>query len=644
MRAVSQVLDPIQAGRDAIAQRRWQEAQELLAAADGDGGLDADDLERLGEATMWVRDPVEGMPYFERAYAAHLEAGNMRRAAYLATFIGHYYSGVRLQRSIGNGWIRQAKRLLAELPEGPEHGYLALEDALVAWGKNDLETTLEKGKYAEEIGRHHGDRALEVRGLQRQAMALINSGEPEEGKLLLDEAAAAALSGELDPYSTIVVYCNTIGACRDVAAFDQAGEWTERATAYCEMQAVNPFPGMCRVNRAEVLRFHGKLDEAEETAAQASEESRAWAPRVAAAAFYELGETRLQLGELAKAAEAFDEADELGYDPEPGRSLLLLARRRVAPALASIRRALADETVSYPGRARLLPALVRIAVEAGEPELAREGAGELRDIAERYATPALLAAHAHADGSVRLADGDADAAIRALRRALRLWLETNALYNAAQTRLVLGQAYRAAGDEDAAMRELEHAAAAFSRLGARVDGERAAELLGHDVGETVTKAFLLTDIVNSTRTAEAVGDAKWIKALRWHDATLREIFRLNDGEVVSHTGDGFLVAFDDRQRALDAAVAVQRALNSGPGITPDVRVGLHADEATLVGENYHGKGVHVAARIGALGGACDIIASKSFVEGLHDARWRDERTVELKGVTEPVDVVSVDWH
>ncbi|MBD0329683.1 MAG: tetratricopeptide repeat protein [Thermoleophilia bacterium] len=641
---MSQVLEPVQAAREAIAQRRWQEAHELLAAADADGRLGAEDLERLGEAATWVRDPVEGMPYFERAYAAHLEAGNTRRAGYLAAFIGHYYSGVRLQRSIGSGWIRRATRLLADEPEGPEHGYLALEEALVAWGKNDLETTLEKGKYAEELGRRYGDRALEVRGLQRQAMALINSGELEEGKLLLDEAAAAAMSGELDPYSTIVVYCNTIGACRDVAAFDQAGEWTERATAYCESQAVNPFPGMCRVNRAEIMRFHGKLDEAEETAAQASRELSTWAPRIAAAAYYELGEVRLLLGELAQAQEAFDQADGLGHDPEPGRSLLLLARRRVAPALASIRRALTDETVSYPGRARLLPALVRIAIEAGDVELAREGAEELRAIAERYATPALLAGNAHAEGSVRLAEGDADGAIRVFRRALRLWQETNAPYNAAQTRLMLGTAYRAVGDEDAAMNELEHAVAAFSRLGARLDRERAAELLGRDAGEKVTKTFLLTDIVNSTRTAEVVGDAKWTKALRWHDQTLREIFRLNEGEVVSHTGDGFLVAFDDRQRAVDAAIAVQRALRSAPGITPDVRIGLHADEATHVGENYHGKGVHVAARIGALAGACDIVASKSFVEGVSDVRWRDEREVELKGVAEPVAVVNLVWR
>jgi class 3 adenylate cyclase len=641
---MSQVLDRLQAGRDAIAQRRWSDAYELLKVADGEQPLGPDDLELLAEAAMWTVDPVEAIPYFERAYAGHLDAGNPRRAAYLATFIGHYYGGVRMQRSVGNGWLSRATRLLADEPEGTEHGYLALEQALLAWGSNDLESTLEHGKYAEEIGRRHGDRALEVRGLQRQAMALINKGELEEGKLLLDEAAAAALSGELDPYSTIVVYCNTIGACRDVAAFDQAGEWTERATAYCELQAVNPFPGMCRVNRAEVMRFHGKLDEAEETAALASEELKSWAPRIAAAALYELGEARLQLGELAKAEEAFDQADELGHDPEPGRSLLLLARGRVAPAFASIRRALAYDMPSYPTRARLLPPLIQIAVEAGDLEAAHEGADELREIAERYQAPALFAALAQADGILRLAEDDPDGAVSALRRALRLWHEANASHNAARTRVTLGQAYRATGDEDAAMRELEHAAATFDRLGARLDAERAEALLGRDVGERVTKTFLLTDIVDSTKWAEAVGDAAWTKGLRWHDETLRTIFGASEGEIVAHTGDGFLVAFDDPQRAIDAAVAVQRALEASPGITPDVRIGVHTDEAKHVGENYHGKGVHAAARIGALAEAREILTTRATIERLHDVRPESPRTVELKGIAEPVEIVSVNWR
>src|SRR5918999_1830657 len=570
---MSQVVDTLQAGRDAAAQGRWRDAYEHLSAADKEGALEAEDLEQLGLATLWAHDPRELLQYFERAYAAYVAAGNNARAGSAAVMLAHYYGGIRLQRSVGNSWLALAQRVLANEPEGPGHGFLALEQSLLALGRRDFAAAFEFGREAERIGREHGERAIEVRGLQRQAQALIEQGELAEGKLLLDEAAAAALSGELDDYSTIVVYCNTIGARRDVAAFEQAGQWNERASEFCDAQSLNAFPGMCRVNRAEVMRFEGKLAEAEECATLACDELRDWAPKLAGAALYEIGEIRLRLGELAQAEEAFDAADELARDPEPGRSLLLFARGKTPGAFSSIRRAL-DDAVGLAQRSRFLPAFVENDIAAGDLEAAERGAGELAEIAEQYETQALMAAAAHAEGSIRLA----------------------------------------AGDEDAATRELQSAAGAFDRIGARLDSERVAGLLGRDAGRRVTRTFVFTDIVDSTRTAEALGDAKWTKALRWHDDTLRAIFRANEGEVVDHTGDGFFVAFDDPERAVDAAVAIQRALDAN-GLAPDVRIGLHSAEATSLGANYRGKGVHAAARIGALAGGGGIGAGRGATGG-----------------------------
>src|SRR5918999_2299185 len=639
---MSQVVDTLQAGRGAAAEGRWRDAYEHLSAADRDGALEAEDLELLGLATLWAHDPRELLQYFERAYAAYVAAGNNARAGSAAVMLAHYYGGIRLQRSVGNGWLARAQRVLANEPEGPGHGFLALEQSLLALGRRDFAAALELGRDAERIGREHGERAIEVRGLQRQAMALIEQGELAEGKLLLDEAAAAALSGELDDYSTIVVYCNTIGACRDVAAFEQAGQWNERASEFCDAQSLNAFPGMCRVNRAEVMRFEGKLAEAEECATLACDELRDWAPKLAGAALYEIGEIRLRLGELAQAEEAFDAADELARDPEPGRSLLLFARGKTPGAFSSIRRAL-DDAVGLAQRSRFLPAFVEIAVAAGDLEAAERGAGELAEIAEQYETQALMAAAAHAEGSIPLAARDAERALSALRRALRLWQASNATYDAARTRALLGTAYRSVGDEDAAARELQSAAGAFDRIGARLDSERVAGLLGRDAGRRVTRTFVFTDIVDSTRTAEALGDAKWTKALRWHDDTLRTIFRANEGEVVDHTGDGFFVAFDDAERAVDAAVAIQRALDAN-GLSPDVRIGLPSPEATSLSANYRGKGVHAAARIGALAGAGEIVASRETVAALRGVRASEARTAELKGLSEPVEVVSLDWR
>jgi class 3 adenylate cyclase len=499
----------------------------------------------------------------------------------------------------------------------------------------------EHGSTAERIGREQSDRALELRGRQRRAVALIYRGEVDEGKLLLNEVHAAAYAGDIQPYDTLAIYCNAIGTCRDVAAFDEASQWTERAQLFCDENSVSAFPGMCRINRAEVMRHEGKLVDAEAAATEASRLLAGWAPRLAGAAYVEVGEVRLRLGDLAGAEEAFDQADDLGRDAEPGRSLLLLARGKPAAALASIRRSLAEDPPPL-ARARLLPALVEIAVAAGEIDEAAPAAEELREIATRYDSAALHAASCVALGAVTLARGDAAEAVRPLRQALRRWQETNARYEVARTRVLLARAYAEAGDSEGAMHELGRAGSVFDQLGARLDAQRVDALLGRDAGQRVTMTFAFTDIVDSTRHVEHHGDVHWQKLLRRHDELVRERVEAARGSVVDHTGDGVFLAFDRIDDAVAAAIAIQRA--AAEHLPFDLRIGIHSDEATYVGDDYRGKGVHTAARIGALAKGEEILVSRSSLDGLSEVQLGEPRREQLKGLAEPVEVVPVDWR
>jgi len=639
---MAQVIeDPVQAGREALQRRAWNEAWDLLSTADENSELAPEDLELLGQAAQWTGHFQEWLATAERAYARYLEAGNRPRAAYMATELAHEYKN-QLQPSVASGWLSRAKRLLDEEPESAEHGYWAIQRALVALGEHDFDQVFALGKQAEEIGRRFGDRSLEVRAIQRQGNALIAKGDVSEGKLLLDEAAAAALGGELDPYSTLVVYCNTIGDCRDRADFDSAGEWTDRAHALCEANSMSAFPGMCRVNHAEVMKYKGRLSEAHDLAGRAGEELRHWAPRIAGAAFYELGEVRLRLGELAQAEQAFREADEYGAAPEPGLSLLRLARGDMKGALASIRRALSDDTAAIPARARLLPAGVEIAVAGGELETADRWAQELTAAADVYQTSALKAAAAFARGQVQLAAGAADDAFNSFREARTEWESTGATYDVARVREELGVALRASGDEERAIWEFQAAAARFERLGAVRDAERVAGHLMRDVSKEVMKTFLFTDIVGSTALASRLEDRHWGNVLRHHDETLRKIFAEHDGQVVDHTGDGFFTAFEDGSAAVKAAVEVQKSV--ADDLPFDLRIGLHTDGALQRQENYHGKGVHAAARIGAAAEAQEILASRATMEQLGQFKVTNPRPIALKGFEEPVDVCSVEWR
>jgi class 3 adenylate cyclase len=640
--SLSQVVEsPLDAGREAVRRRDWAAAFELLSEADKAGELAAEDIELLGQAALWAGRFDTYSDANERAYAAYLEEGNKTRAAYMATMLAHELKN-QLQASVASGWLARAKRLLDESEESPEHGYWALQRSLVALGEHDFDESYRQGKSAEEIGKRFGDRNLEVRGMQRQGAALLEKGEVAEGKLLLDEASAAALGGELDAYSTLVVYCNTIGACREVADFESAGQWSDRASQFCDANSMSAFPGMCRVNHAEVMRFKGRLSEAEELAGQAGEELRMWCPRIAGAAFYELGEARLRLGDLAQAEQAFREADEHGHGGEPGRSILRLIRGDAKGAWSSIRRVLADDTAGLAARTAHLPAGVQIAVAAGELEAAGRYTDELDEAARMFDTSALKAAASYARGLIRLAEGDADRAETCFRNARTLWESTGAGYDAARAREQRGLSLRLGGDEEAAVWDLEAAAARFERLGAARDAERVARHLMRDVSKTVMKTFLFTDIVGSTQLAASLEDRHWNNVLRRHDETLRAIFSDHHGQVVDHTGDGFFAAFEDPSEAVAAAIAVQRAVSQE--FEFDLRIGVHADGALQREENYHGKGVHAAARIGAAAAGQEILASKATMGELPQFETSNYREIVLKGFEEPVAVCSVDWR
>lgn len=630
--------DTLEAARQAVREHAWEKAYDLFAEA-GEAELDPDDYLLKVAAAMWTGRMDERVPNLERAYAALLEAGRPLQAAGAAVELAHEFAN-QLQPAVSSGWLARAKRLLEDEPDSIEHGYLALEEALRAHNANDLDLAIELGRRAEELGRRLGDRGLEVRGLQRRGAALIAKGDVATGRALLDEAATAAVGGELDPYSTVVVYCNTIGACRDVADFDRAGEWTDLAHAFCTSSSMSAFPGMCRVNYAEVMKFKGRLDQASEEAIRAGEELRGWLPRVAAAAFYELGEIRLRLGDLAEAERAFREADEFGRHPEPGLSLLRLAKGNAKAAWSSIRRAIADDGLTAPVRVRLLPAAIEIALAAGERDAAAPLVEELAEAAERFETSAVKAQAAYAKGALALADGDPGAAFGALREARRLWDATGATYDVARARELLGLAARADGDEESAVWELRAAAARFERLGALRDADRVAAHLARDGARQVTKTFLFTDIVRSTELLETIEDRHWANVLRRHDDTLRAIFSDHGGEVVDHTGDGFFVAFEDAAEAAHAAIAVQRAVDQE--FVFDVRIGLHMDGALARGENYHGRGVHTAARVGAAAEAREILATVETVEGL-DVPVSEPRPLTLKGITAPIETVAIDW-
>ena len=122
-------------------------------------------------------------------------------------------------------------------------------------------------------------------------------------------------------------------------------------------------------------------------------------------------------------------------------------------------------------------------------------------------------------------------------------------------------------------------------------------------------------------------------------------FAANHGEEVVSTGDGFFVGFESPDAAIACAVAIQRTLaehRQTHGFAPQVRIGVHASDATQVGRNFQGKGVHEAARIAALAQGGEILVSRGTAVPRFPVS--EPRTVSLKGIAEPMEIVTVNWR
>jgi class 3 adenylate cyclase len=654
------MADTVQLGRDAMNRHAWVEAMDGFRQADRETGLAPGDLEMLGSAAWWAGQPDEATEALERAFAGYVDAGQVGEAANTAMGLA-YQAFRRGAGSIGGGWLARAEHLVEAVPDSPAHARLGVFHALGALMAGQLSEGIELADRAMELARAHHDLDAQFTAMSFKGMGMVFSGDWQAGLALIDEAATAASSGRLDLRVASDIYCHTIAACRNVGDLKRAAQWADEGERWMRRQSVGGYPGICRVHRAELKMLRGLWPEAEQEARQACEELERFRLMDAVGyARYAVGEVRLRIGDLDGAGEAFDKAYEYGHDAQPGLALLHLARGELGEAARSIARALAatasgDGPADRATRARLLPAQIDIALGAGDLETAGPAVDELETIAADFRQPLFEAGALTARGELLLGEDRAAEASPVLGRSWRLWQQSDLPYESAQARLRYAEAVAADGDQAAARRDLRAARGVFERLGARRDLARVDALLGEDGGpapgapQRTTRTFMFTDIVTSTDLVGLIGDEAWGELLQWHDRELRSAFASYRGEEVNSTGDGFFVAFEAATDGLECAVDIQRRLarhRREHGFAPAVRIGLHTTEADRRLGDYQGRGVHVAARVGAAATGPEILLSSATVSAIGATRFglSEPRELILKGVAEPVEVRSVSWR
>jgi hypothetical protein len=310
--------DPLARGRAALDRHAWAEGYELLVAADRIQPLSGPDLEQLALAAFFVPQPEHLGELKERAFKAHLDAGDEIRAAYVAIDLARFFvlSG---RTSIASGWVRRAERLLPPDGETYAHGYLTLVRSEQAAAGGDLDGAMALAQRTIEIADRTGDVDLRAWGLSLLGEMKIASGATPDGIALLEEASIAAVNGELSPFTSGVTACRMIGACRDLTDYRRASEWIEATEQYCERRSLKGFPGVCRVHRAEVAAVGGHWAEAEQDLlATVGDLERYRATSPIADGYYALGEIRRLRGDRLRGDRGGLEP--LGVDPSAAGS------------------------------------------------------------------------------------------------------------------------------------------------------------------------------------------------------------------------------------------------------------------------------------------------------------------------------------
>jgi class 3 adenylate cyclase len=646
--------------RDAVKRHDWPSAVDAFGEVDGEIDLSPADLVMLGDALWWSGRPDEAEDAYQKAFDGFVRADRTGEAATVGATLA-YLAMRRMSESVAMGWFSRARSLLADEPEGPGHAWLSLlEVAQALFVFNDLDAVKEAADRTIEIAQRQGTAGPEALALSFKGIANTYHGHWREGMKMIDEATVVAMSEGGDLRASSDVYCNLMGVCSSLADYKRALEWTDQAERWMKTNSLGGFTGVCQVHRAELKRLRGDWSQAEHDARVACVElERFHLLNGLGFAHYEVGEVRRRMGDLDAAEEAFTRAYQYGHPAQPGLSLLMMDRGDLDGAAKSIAGIL--ETTEADGeddlltRGHLLPAQIEIALARDDLETAREAIAELEKVESVYDSTAWEAMLLTCRGALALAEDRAKEAVPALDRAWRLWQTVDLPYEMGRARELLGRARAETGDETGARLELRSAWNTYERLGARLDLERLQETIGAtssgtpSSGERETRAFMFTDIVTSTDLVGLIGDEAWQRLLDWHDRELRASITAHEGDEVRHTGDGFFVVFASARKALDAAVDIQRRLADHRlehGFSPTVRIGVHHTEATRQHGDYVGHGVHVAARIGDLGAGDEIVVSEELTRAAGTVPYQlsHVRDVELKGVTDPVTVMNVDWH
>jgi ATP/maltotriose-dependent transcriptional regulator MalT len=284
---------------------------------------------------------------------------------------------------------------------------------------------------------------------------------------MLDEAAAAAVGGEVeDPDAISTTCCALIDACKRVRDYNRASQWCDQVREFCERWSDEITFAACRAHYADVLIWRGAWADAEAQLVGNLGPLAAIHRLRVADSLVRLAELRRRQGRLTDAADLLAQAEGHWLAPLVGAELALDRgdAQQASQAAERYLRRVPPELMTE--RASGLELLVRSSVRTGDLDGARAACRELEAVADRVGTAPIRASAALAAGVLAAGEQRLEDARRLLEDAVDLFGTSQGRYEGARARQELGAVLTGLGQERAAAHELRTAASELSALGA----------------------------------------------------------------------------------------------------------------------------------------------------------------------------------
>jgi DNA-binding winged helix-turn-helix (wHTH) protein len=449
----------------AAAAQAWDEAATLFEKADTIGPLGGEDLHQWALALQCTGKTDVAIPILVRAVAAHTRSANVPRAvADAITLSGLYFE--RGQAAIAKGWLAQADDWAAETQDPATTALVLWMKSKVAAFDGEPEQALSLADAAYAVVRHKDAVTIEALSLVYRGFYRLCLGDTRAGLADQDHAATLALSSnDLDPVMGGILYCNILWASRMFGDWARADQWTLGYQKFCSESGME-LTGSCQLHRSEVLGVRGSLGEALSRIQDSLKRLSSDAPWSIGDANRVLGDILSGIGDEDAALEAYDRAYSFGWDPEPGRAMLLLERGEAEAAYASLERSLIGKSWwTLQRRGILFAHLALMAAHTGRHQQALDLIDELSGSPDRWPMPSIRALSNEAQAVLALSRQDCRTAIQHLHLARQLWSSIDGRVQVVRLRLAIAKLQLERLDIHGAMSEVHAAELVASELG-----------------------------------------------------------------------------------------------------------------------------------------------------------------------------------